>query len=813
MSWVDLLQSDLRFGFRTLRSRPAFTIIAALTLGLGIGSASAMFTLVDGILLRPLPYPNADRLVEVLQEYPELGLERWSLSQANVAFYNNRVREFASFAAHARTGATVQMDGPAERLVAEIATPNMFDVLGVKPVLGRAFAPAEGVDGSNDVAILSYGWWQSRFGGSRDVIGKVLDVNGTPTRVIGVTPAGFAFPRPDVQLYLPLALDPTRAHPNFLIGLARLRPGVSASQARRAMTQVMWEWASQQPGLVPPGTDVRATHMQGLVTPLRTAMTGSVVRPLAVLQAAVLVILFIAIANVATLMSSRAAARSSEIGVRTALGATPGRLARQLLTESLALALIGGTLGCAVAAVLVRAFIASGVASLPRLGEVGVNWHVLSFALAMTGVSGVLFGLAPLMGAVRLEVVASLAGTKSSAHRGARRVNNGVVVGQIALSFVLLVSAGLVLESFRKLLHTDLGFDPQRVTTMTMALPPQRYGMNDKKQNVIFTSALIERVRSLPGVAAVGAMFPSIYANDVNTDGFLVEGHAPPSGSSNETQTVQISATPGLFTTLGMHLLYGRDFAWDDKKSSVPVVVVDEALARRYWRGGEAIGKRIRMTGDTTWWTIVGVVQSIRDEDIAKPARPHTFFPYAQSPGSRPTLAVRAAGNGSAALVAVVRKAIAELDASIALDNVGPLSNAISRSLEDRRVTELLLTGFAAAALALAAIGLYGVMALYVAGRRREFGVRAAIGAAPGRLVALVLREGATLSVLGLLIGGAVAMFATRWLRSLLYDVSPNDPIVFAVLAATLLLVALAACGIPAVRAARSDPAAPLRAG
>lgn len=812
MQWLDLLQSDLRFGLRTLRSRPAFAIVTALTLALGIGSAAAMFTLVDSILLRPLPYRSPGQLVEVLQAYPEQGLERWSLSQANVADYASRVREFAAFAAHARTGTTLQGEGAAERLVAEVATPNLFDVLGVKAAMGRAFTAAEGVRGNDDVVVLSYDYWQSRFGGAKGVIGKVLDLDGTPTQVIGVAPAGFAFPRPDVQVYLPLALDPTRMHPNFLTGLARLRPGVSADQARRAMTQVMWDWTSKQPGMLPAGTDPRTTHMHGLVTPLRTAMTGSVARPLAVLQAAVMVILLIAIANVATLVSSRAAARSREIGVRTALGATPGRLTRQLLTESLALAVIGGALGCALAALLVRAFTHSGIVSLPRIEEVGVNWHVLAFALAVTGASGVLFGLAPLIGAVRLELVASLTGAKASAHRGARRLNNTLVVGQIALSFVLLVAAGLVLESFQKLLRTDLGFDPHDVTSMTMALPAQRYGMADKTQNVVFTAALIDRIRSIPGVTAAAAMFPAIYANDVNTDGYLVEGPATPNEANSAAQTVQISATPGLIATLRMHLVYGRDFTSADQKTSVPVVIVDDALAHRYWTGDEAIGKRIRMSGDTTWRTIVGVVRSIRDENVATPARPHTFFPYAQNPGSRPTLAVRTTATTSASTLAAIQRTIAALDPSIALDNVRPLSDAIGRSLEDRHVTELLLTGFAVAALALAAIGLYGVMALYVAGRQREFAVRAAIGAAPRRLIAHVLREGATLAVVGLLIGGAAAMLASRWFRSLLYDVSPNDPIVFTALATMLLVVAVAACGIPAARAARSDPARPLRA-
>ena len=810
MELFQTLISDVRYAARTLRARPTFTAIAALTLALGIGASSAMFSLVDGILLRPLPFPHADRLVDFRQAYPEKGLDRWSLSQANVTAYRDRVKDFDSFAAYQRSGATLQGDGRAERLVVEVVTVDYFKVLGVGPAIGRAFSADEGTKGNDNVGILSYAFWQSRFGGDRAIVGKSLDLNGQPTRVIGIMAPDFTFPRPDVQMYLPLALDPSRGHPFGLGGIARLRGGASVDQAKHDATEVMYDWTRQMPGLVPATVDPRTTHMSALVTPLREAMTGNVTRPLAVLQAAVLVILLIAIANVATLLSSRASARGREMAMRAALGATRARLARQLLTESVALAALGGLIGIALAFVLVRAFTHSGVTSLPRVEEVGVDGSVLAFTVLISVASGVLFGLAPMWAATRPRIADSLAGQKSSAQGGARHLNNLLIVGQIGLSFVLLVSAGLMLKSFRHLMQTDLGFEPAGVTTLTMPLPPQRYGMNSTDQNVAFTTSVVDRVRAQPGVRAVGAIFPALYANDVNSDGFLVEGHAPPPGTSSETQTVQLSVTPGLLSTLEMRLLYGRDFTARDRSTTLPVVIVDDELAHRYWRGAEALGHRIRTTGDTTWLTIVGVVASIRDEDVARPARPHTFFPYAQSPGSRPTLVVRTSGAGAGPTEAI-RRTIVQLDPGVALTNVRPLADAIALSLEQRRLTQALLTGFAALALILAGVGLYGVISLYVANRHREFGIRLAVGAAPSMLVQLVLREGVGLAVIGVALGAGGAALATRWVRALLYEVTTNDPIVFALLALALLGVAAVACYFPARRAAKSDPLIALR--
>lgn len=810
MTWPASLRSDIAYGFRTLRRHPTFTAIASLTLALGIGATAAMFTLVDGILLRPLPYPHADRLVELVQSYPEKGLDRWNMSPQNLANYRDRVTSFALVAGYARSGVTLEDDGRAERAVAETVTGDFFRVFGTNAAFGRLFGRDEDRPGGPAVAVLSYGFWQSHFGGDRSIVGKTLQINGEATRVLGVLAADFAFPRPDVQLYMPVGLDPSRGHPFFLTGVARLRAGASPGQAEREASGVMRNWARTMPGLMAANVDPRGTRMAALVTPLRDAMTGNVAKPLAVLQAAVVVILLIAIANVATLVSSRGSTRAREMAMRTALGATRGRIARQLMTESLILAFVGGVLGVALAYVLVRAFTHSPVVAVPRLDDVSVDWRVLAFALGVTGASGVLFGIAPLASIVRREIRTDLVGQQSSAHAGARRMNDTLIVAQVALSFVLLVSAGLVLQSFRHLLRSNLGFDPAGVTSITMPLAQGRYMQQGPR--VAFADNVLGQVRTIPGVRDAAIMFPAIYANDVNTDGYLVEGHAPPAAAGSETQAVQISSSPGLFVTLQIPLLHGRDFAATDRDGAPPVVIVDETLANKYWKGADAIGKRVETTGDMTWLTIVGVVGSVRDENVAAEPRPHMYFPFAQAPGSRPTLALRMrSGAQSAATIAAVRRAVAEVDRGVALDNVRPLSDAIGRSLDQRRITEFLLTGFAILAVLMAAVGLYGVMSLYVANRYREFGIRLAVGAPPGNLVRLVLREGVTLGIAGTLLGAIAALVATRWVRTMLYEVSPSDPIVFGVLALTLLSVAVLATYVPARRAARSDPLVALR--
>jgi len=810
MDWLESVAADFRFALRTLRRAPAFAVIASLTLALGIAATTAIFSLVNGILVRPLPYPHPEQLVRVMQSYPEKGLDRWVLSHQNVVLYKRGVQDFAHFAAYSPQGATLAGDGAPERLLPVLVSGDFFTTLGVPAAIGRTVTDSEVTKESAPVAILGYGFWQSHFAGSASIIGKMLDLDGVPTRVIGVMPRGFSFPNPDVPMYLPFFADPAKRFGWYLMGIGRLAPGVTVAHAERQATATMWQWARDNPDElwatpVPP----ESTHMHAIVTALQSALTGNVTRPLLVLQAAVLLLLLIGIANIATLVSSRAAARTSEIAVRTALGASARRVARQLITESLVVAAIGGTVGVALAAIAVRTFTSWSDNALPRIREVGVDWRVLAFALVVSAGSGVLFGLAPALRMTRRRRLADdLTGTqKASARSATRRLNNAMIVTQIALSLVLLVSAGLLVKSFRRLATTDLGFEPRGVLSMSVPLPMKKY--MDRYASASATEAIVDRVRRLPGVRAVAAGTNVPY-NGMNTDGFLVEGRDPPPNAGAETQVVQLAVTPGYMGVLKIPLRYGRDIAASDRAGAVPVVVVDDAFAKRFWKGREAIGHRMRFTGDTTWRTIIGVVGSVRDQDAAQEGLPHAYTPFAQEPTERPVLAMTTTGDVSSVLVEV-RRAVAELEPGAPVANVRVLSDGVSQALANRRMTEILLTAFALLALLLAAVGIYGVMILYVTNRTREFGIRIAIGAEPSRVVRLVLREGTLLGLAGVAIGVVGALFATRWLGSLLYEVSPTDPTVFAGLAIALLAVAVGSCYRPAKRAASADPMLALR--
>jgi predicted permease len=679
----------------------------------------------------------------------------------------------------------------------------------VSPVIGRAYTREEDAPGKNTVAVLGYGMWQTRFAGKPDVIGTTIDLDGKPTRIIGVMPQGFAFPLPAVTMWLPVGLDPSRRFGWINIGIGRLKPGVSPVHAERQTTSIMWDWARRSPDLIG-GTRVQPekTKMQTIVVPMSEALTGKVARPLAVLLAAVSLILLIATANVATLLSSRAAARQREIGLRTALGATRGRVLRQLLTESLALALIGAVLGVGLAVAGVRAFTQSGLLKLPRIDEVTVDGRVLAFTLGVSVLSGLLFGLLPALHSRRSSSTSDLsAGQRESSHHGTRRVNNALVVTQLSLSLMLLVAAGLVLKSFQRLIHTDLGFRTEGVTSIALRLPPR---INNAAATNAFISSALQQVRAVPGVKSVSLAWSLPFEFNANVDGFLIDGRpVPPSG--NEDQTSQIGVTPGHFATIGIPLLYGRDFTMADDTTSVPVAIVDEAIAKRYWKGTDALGKRIRVTGDTTWLSIIGVVGSVHDYDAAAVPQPHLYVSLLQSGGNQLSLAVRSSGE-PAAIVAGIRRAIGAVEPSIPLDGVKSLSSEIDQSLATRRLTQILLTAFAVLAVTLAGVGIYGVMSLHVANRNREFGIRLAVGAEPRALVRLVLGEGMVLAALGVAFGVAGGLVATRFIGSLLYDVSPSDPVVFASLSLLLGGIAAASCYLPARRAAKSDPLTALRA-
>jgi predicted permease len=809
MEWLESLWTDFQYALRTFRRMPAFTAIATITLALGIGATTAMFTLVNSILLRPLPYPESERLVRVIQSYPEKGLDTWGLNQQNIALYRDRSTDFEAFAGYRGGSATIRSASGPQRLPILRVTSEFFRVIGVGPAIGRQFTAEEDSPGKNTVVILSHGTWQTRFGANPSILGTTMDIDGQIVRVVGVMPPGFAFSRPDVGAWMPMGLNPNRPFGYFNSGIGRLKPGIALEHAERQTTAIMWDWArTTGSGASSAGKDPSQTHMKTIVRPLHEVLTGRSARPLTVLFAAVALILLIATANVATLLSGRAAARQREISLRAALGATGSRVVRQLLTESVALALLGATMGVALAVVAVRVFTHSKLATLPRMEEVAVDGRVLAFTLVVSVASGLLFGLLPAIHAGRSRLTSDLtAGQRESSHGSSRRINNALVVAQLSLSVVLLIAAGLVLKSFQRLTQIDLGFRPDGVTSMTLPLP-DRIGRSSEMMST-FVNATLDRVRALPGVqsASLGTDVPMQGNGDY--DGYLIAGRpVPPSG--NEDQTHRTAVAPDFFKTIGIPLLFGRDFAVTDDSTSLNVGIVDATLANRYWKGSEALGKRIRTTGDTTWYTIVGVVGAVREGDATLPPEPHIYTSLPQVGGSPLSLAIRTSGS-STSFIPAVRRIIADVEPSIPLDDVKTLSGIIDQTFATRRLTKILLGGFALVGLILAAVGIYGVMSLHVANRGREFGIRLAIGADPRALVRLVLGEGAVLAGLGVVIGIGGAIGATRWLATLLYDVSPTDPVVLVMLPLLLAAIALAACYVPARRAAKSDPLTVLR--
>ncbi|HKG21293.1 MAG TPA: ABC transporter permease [Blastocatellia bacterium] len=805
--YLETLGQDLRYGLRMLRKNPGFTAIAVLTLTLGIGANVAIFSVVYGVLLQPLPYTEADRLVTVIQSYPQKGLDTWGISQANFALYRDQNHVFEKIAAYTSAGFNLTGGVSPERLQASAVTVDFFDVMGVQPGWGRAFLPEEDTPGKNVVCILSYGLWQRRFGGDPQVLGQSLLLNNIPTEVVGIMPPGFAYPNRNVELWLPFGLNPQRMFPYTLTGIARLKPGVLVSQAELETTDIFWNAAQENPAIAgatvapPEGAD-----MKTIIKPLKEVLVGDTRTPLLVLLGAVGLVLLIACANVANLLLARATSRTRELAFRFALGATPGRLIRQLLTESVLLALIGGVMGVALAWLGVRLLRQlPTLQQVPRLGEVSVNATVLAFTAALVVLTGLLFGLAPALRAYQIGLQSGMReGVRGSA---SRRLNGVLVAGQFALCLVLLVGAGLLLKSFQRLLSVDPGFQPKQVLSMRLALPNSKYADGD--QSARFYESLLERVRSLPGIRSAAVVSYLPFGGSRESDGFIVEGQEPDSGGVAPNAQIRI-VSPGYFQTLEIPLLRGRDFLSGDRADSPLVAIVDETLARRYWADGDAIGKRIRFAWNDQWMMIVGVAAGVKNRNLRETIEPHLYYPYAQGPSPRMYLTARTAAEPSTA-VAAIQNEVRALDPDLPVWGVQSLTDAMDQTLNNQRLTNILLTVFALLAVLLAAIGIYGVMSLYVSNRTNEFGIRLALGAQPIALLRLVMRQGAILMLAGVVAGTAAAFVLTRTLASLLFEVSATDPTIFSSVPLLLVAVAMLACYIPARRATRVDPLVALR--
>ncbi len=806
---MNTLIQDLRYGVRILLKQPAFTFVAVITLALGIGANTAIFSLVNSILLQPLPFREPDRIVRMLQASPKLGLTSWGVSQADFAAYREQNRSFETLALYNSSETNLTGVGEPERLPVTRTTSDFFKVLGVNPLLGRTFVEGEDSPGKNLVCVISYRFWQRRFGGDPNILGQMLSLNNTPTQIIGVMPAEFKMPRLEIDLWTPMAYDAKRTAPYFFSVIARLKPGVQVAQAHADTTEILQNYGRQHPNSPEFVGINEGDGPRTIVRPIKEVMLGRTQKPLLVLLAAVAFVLLIACANVANLLLARATSRTREIAVRVALGATPRRVARQLLTESVLLSVVGAIVGVGLAAIGIRTLDKLPIAGIVRIEEVSLSMRVLAFTAGLSVLTGLLFGFMP---ALRAHAMGIAGGMREGA-RGTvsnRRLNSVLVAVQFALSLILLIGAGLLLKSFHRLESVNLGFNAENTLTMVANLPLAKYDNEEKALR--FYGDAVERLRNSPGIKSVGLTSNLPFVDGGSVDGFIVEGQEPPEGGnvSQLEQAEMTSVTPGTFQTLGIPLLQGRDFQHSDDSKSLLVTIIDEPLARRYWPAGDAIGKRIQTSGNRQWLTIVGIVGGIKHLSLAEEIRPHMYFPIGQSTDTRAWFVARTDGPPLAS-IPTFRGAIKQVDPDMPLFLVRSMTDIIEQTLGTQRLTNILLTAFAIIALLLAAVGIYSTMSVYVGSRTKEFGIRLALGAEPGALRRVVLRQGLLLTGAGVVVGVAGAFALTRMIQSLLFEVSPTDPVVFTAIPLLLVIVSVLACYTPARRATKVDPLVALR--
>jgi len=812
---MGTLIQDVRYGLRMLVKNPGFTAVAVITLALGIGANTAVFSVVNAVLLTPLPYKDAGRLVVVWEQNPERGWYRNIVSAANFVDWRKQNHVFAQMAAiDPQRTFNLTGGGEPEEVWGEQVTTNLFSLLGVRPVLGRDFLPEEDKPGGPRVVILSYGVWQRRYGGDASLVGKQISLNNDSYTVVGIMPADFYFPPfwrelIRVELWVPgLDLSNLVRTDHADVALARLKPGVSPTQAQAEMDTIARGIQQQYPE--DKGWGV------GLVA-LREQAVGDTRPALLVLFGAVGFVLLIACANVANLMLARATTREKEVAIRTALGAKRTRLIRQFLTESLMLAVLGGALGLLLAAWSVQILVAlspKGALGLggAGVGNVAISWGVLAFTIAAAVATGIAFGVAPALAVSKPDLNQSLKEGGRSSGDGSRRtrLRSALVVWEFALALVLLVGAGLMIKTLVRLGQVDLGFNPQNVLTMRIALLGSRY--KDPGAQAEFFKQLLERMKSLPGVrwASVSRGLP---VEGWNGMGFVTEENpSPPPNEEPDANYLVIG--PDYFRVMGVPLLEGRFFTDQDTNESARVVIVNEKLARKQWPGQDPIGRRLRMDGNNNspWLTVVGVVGNVRTQwpfpdFLSELYVPYTQYPWLLFPRH---LIVRTVSNPTGLATAIAHE-VKALDKDQPISDIRSLDQLVAEAVAQQRFAMVVLGAFASLALILAAVGIYGVMAYSVTQRTHEIGLRMALGAQPGDVLSLVVGRGLILTLVGVGAGLAGALALTRFLSSLLYEVRPTDFGTFAAVSLLLIGVALLASYIPARRATKVDPMVALR--
>ncbi len=803
---IETLFQDLRYGGRMLLKNPVFALIATLTLALGIGANTAIFSVVNSVLLRPLPYRNAERLMTIWEDHrARNGPEREWTSPPGFEDWRDQAKSFDHVVALQYWQPTLTGRGEPELLAGAQVSHDTFETLGVAPALGRSFRPEEDRPGGESVVIISHGLWRKRFGADTALVGGRISLNGESRVVIGVMPAGFKFPIiADADVWRPIQPG---LNSRCLRGctairvMARLKPDATESQARAELSAIAARIEQQFPDT---NTKVGAT-----LVPLREFLVGLVKTQSLALLVAVAFVLLIACANVANLLLARSAGREKEIAIRASLGAGRWRIARQLMSESLLLAAIGGTIGVLLAYWLVDFLVGFSPRDTPRLDEIGVDGRALGYALAVTVLTGLMFGAAPVWQLFKVDLSQSLRGSGNglqSAGSG-RRALGALVVAETALALTLLVGAGLLVKSFIRLQRVDSGFDPRNVLTAVVTLPQAAYP--DRDQVALFYDRLLTRVRTLPGAQSAAGV-SSLPLTGFDSDaGLVIEGRPAPQPDQYPMAWVS-SVSPGYFRTMGMRLIAGREFTEGDNENAPKVVIISETTARRHFPNENPIGKRI---GDGTpegWREIVGVTADVKHFGLSQDARVSLFFPYRQQLSRRMFIVARTTAE-PLSLSPALRGVIAEMDKNLAVSNIVSMEELSAQSIGQERFTLLSLGLFSALALLLAMAGIYGVMSYAVAQRTREIGVRMALGARTGAILKLVVGQGMKLAAGGVALGLVASFSLTRLMAKMLFGVSPTDPLIFTLIALLLTVVALLACWIPARRATKVDPMTVLR--